>query len=54
MMRTTASTQPLIIIVASCITLHRSAYDTAGNIRSIFMYIGRQCSRFFLNPAKMT
>jgi hypothetical protein len=54
MMRTTASTQPLIIIVASCITLHRSAYDTAGNIRSIFMYIGRRYGRFFLKPAKMT
>ena len=35
MMRTTVSTQPQIIIVACCITLHRSAYDTAGNIRSI-------------------
>ena len=54
MMRTTVSTQPQIIIVACCITLRRSTYDTAGNIRSIFMYIGRQCSRFFLNPAKMT
>ncbi len=31
MMRTTASTQPQIIIVASCITLRRSGYDTAGN-----------------------
>ena len=30
------------------------AYDTAGNIRSIFMYIGGRCGRFFLNPAKMT
>lgn len=30
------------------------AYDTAGNIRSIFMYIGRRCSSFFLKPAKMT
>jgi len=54
MMRTTVGTQPQIIIVACCITLRRSAYDTAGNIRSIFMYIGRQCSRFFLKPAKMT
>jgi len=54
MMRTTVSTRPQIIIVACCITLRRSGYDTAGNIRSIFMYIGRQCSRFFLNPAKMT
>ena len=27
MMRTTVSTQPQIIIVACCITLHRSAYD---------------------------
>ena len=53
MMRTTVSTQPQIIIVVCCITLRRSGYDTAGNIRSIFMYIGRQCSRFFLNPAKM-
>ena len=35
MMRTTVSTQPQIIIVACCITLHRSAYDTAGNIRNI-------------------
>ena len=35
MMRTTASTQPQIIIVACCITLRRSGYDTAGNIRSI-------------------
>ena len=35
MMRTTVSTQPQIIIVACCITLRRSAYDTAGNIRSI-------------------
>ena len=35
MMRTTVSTQPQIIIVACCITLHRSGYDTAGNIRSI-------------------
>ena len=35
MMRTTASTQPQIIIVACCITLRRSTYDTAGNIRSI-------------------
>ena len=34
-MRTTVSTQPQIIIVACCITLRRSAYDTAGNIRSI-------------------
>ena len=34
MMRTTVSTQPQIIIVACCITLRRSAYDTAGN-RSI-------------------
>ena len=33
MMRTTVSTQPQIIIVA--ITLRRSAYSTAGNIRSI-------------------
>ena len=32
-MRTTVSTQPQIIIVA--ITLRRSAYSTAGNIRSI-------------------
>lgn len=31
MMRTTASTQPQIIIVVCCITLRRSAYDTAGN-----------------------
>lgn len=31
MMRTTASTQPQIIIVACCITLRRSGYDTAGN-----------------------
>ena len=31
MMRTTVSTQPQIIIVACCITLRRSAYDTAGN-----------------------
>ena len=54
MMRTTVSTQPQIIIVACCITLRRSGYDTAGNIRSIFMYVGRQCGRFFLNPAKMT
>lgn len=30
------------------------AYDTAGNIRSIFMYSGGRCGRFFLNPAKMT
>ena len=35
MMRTTVSTQPQIIIVACCITLRRSAYSTAGNIRSI-------------------
>ena len=35
MMRTTVSTQPQIIIVACCITLRRSAYDTVGNIRSI-------------------
>ena len=35
MMRTTVSTQPQIIIVACCITLRRSAYGTAGNIRSI-------------------
>ena len=35
MMCTTVSTQPQIIIVACCITLRRSAYDTAGNIRSI-------------------
>ena len=35
MMRTTVSTQPQIIIVACCITLRRSAYDTAGNIRSV-------------------
>ena len=35
MMRTTVSTQPQIIIVACCITLRRSGYDTAGNIRSI-------------------
>ena len=35
MMRTTVSSQPQIIIVACCITLRRSAYDTAGNIRSI-------------------
>lgn len=35
MMHTTVSTQPQIIIVACCITLRRSAYDTAGNIRSI-------------------
>ena len=35
MMRTTVSTQPQIIIVACCITLRRSTYDTAGNIRSI-------------------
>ena len=35
MMRTTVSTQPQIIIVVCCITLRRSAYDTAGNIRSI-------------------
>ena len=34
-MRTTVSTQPQIIIVACCITLRRSGYDTAGNIRSI-------------------
>lgn len=31
MMRTTASTQPQIIIVASCITLRRSAYGAWGN-----------------------
>ena len=31
MMRTTVSTQPQIIIVACCITLRRSGYDTAGN-----------------------
>ena len=35
MMRSTVSTQPQIIIVVCCITLRRSAYDTAGNIRSI-------------------
>ena len=35
MMRTTVSTQPQIIIVVCCITLRRSAYSTAGNIRSI-------------------
>ena len=35
MRRTTVRTQPQIIIVACCITLRRSAYDTAGNIRSI-------------------
>ena len=35
MMRTTVGTQPQIIIVACCITLRRSGYDTAGNIRSI-------------------
>ena len=35
MMRSTVSTQPQIIIVACCITLRRSGYDTAGNIRSI-------------------
>ena len=35
MMCTTVSTQPQIIIVVCCITLRRSAYDTAGNIRSI-------------------
>ena len=35
MMRTTVSTQPQIIIVVCCITLRRSAYDTAGNIRSV-------------------
>ena len=35
MMRLTVDTQPQIIIVACCITLRRSAYDTAGNIRSI-------------------
>ena len=35
MMRTTVSTQPQIIIVVCCITLRRSGYDTAGNIRSI-------------------
>ena len=35
MMRTTVSTQPQIIIVACCITLRRSAYDTVGNIRSV-------------------
>ena len=35
MMRATVSTQPQIIIVVCCITLRRSAYDTAGNIRSI-------------------
>ena len=35
MMRTTVSTRPQIIIVVCCITLRRSAYDTAGNIRSI-------------------
>ena len=54
MMRTTVSTQPQIIIVACCITLRRDAYDTAGNFRSIFMYIGGRCGRFFLNTAKMT
>jgi len=31
MMRTTVSTQPQIIIVASCITLRRSAYGAWGN-----------------------
>ena len=31
MMRTTVSTQPQIIIVACCITLHRSAYGAWGN-----------------------
>ena len=35
MMCTTVSTQPQIIIVVCCITLRRSGYDTAGNIRSI-------------------
>ena len=35
MMRTTVSTQPQIIIVACCITLRRSGYDTVGNIRSV-------------------
>ena len=35
MMRTTVSTQPQITIVVCCITLCRSGYDTAGNIRSI-------------------
>ncbi len=35
MMRTTVSSQPQIIIVGCCITLRRSAYSTAGNIRSI-------------------
>ena len=30
-MRTTVSTQPQIIIVACCITLRRSGYDTWGN-----------------------
>ena len=35
MMRLTVDTQPQIIIVACCLTLRRSAYDTAGNIRSI-------------------
>ena len=35
MMRLTVDTQPQIITVACCITLRRSAYDTAGNIRSI-------------------
>ena len=35
MMRLTVDTQPQIIIVACCITLRRSGYDTAGNIRSI-------------------
>ena len=35
MMRATVSTQPQIIIVVCCITLRRSAYDTAGNIRSV-------------------
>ena len=34
-MRTTASTQPQIIIVACCITPRRSAYGAWGNIRSI-------------------
>ena len=35
MMRTTVSSQPQIIIVVCCVTLRRSAYSTAGNIRSI-------------------
>ena len=35
MMRLTVDTQPQIIVVVCCITLRRSAYGTAGNIRSI-------------------